>query len=120
QAQHDTLTGLPNRLLFQDRVQQALQLARRHHKKVAVVWIDLDRYKQINDTLGHRVGDELLSEVARRLKSSLRESDTVARVGGDEFTVLVHDINNAADAEIVVAKMVASLREPMLLGGHAV
>jgi len=120
QAQHDTLTGLPNRLLFQDLVQQALQLARRHRKKAAVVWIDLDRYKQINDTLGHRIGDELLSEVARRLTSGLRESDTVARVGGDEFTVLAHDINSSGDAETVVAKIVACLREPMLLGGHAV
>jgi len=120
QAQHDTLTGLPNRLLFQDRVQQALQFARRHHKKAAIVWIDLDRYKQINDTLGHRVGDELLSEVARRLKSSLRESDTVARVGGDEFTVLAHDIIIPADAETVAVKIKAALSGPMLLGGHAV
>jgi diguanylate cyclase (GGDEF)-like protein len=120
QAQHDTLTGLPNRLLFQDQVQQALQLARRHHTKAVIVWIDLDRYKQINDTLGHRAGDELLSEVARRLKSSLRESDTVARVGGDEFTVLVHDIAGSADAETVAVKIKAALSGPMLLGGHAV
>ncbi|HEX4593418.1 MAG TPA: EAL domain-containing protein [Bryobacteraceae bacterium] len=120
QAQHDTLTGLPNRLLFQDRVQQALQLARRHHKKAAVVWIDLDRYKQINDTLGHRIGDELLSEVARRLKCTLRESDTAARVGGDEFTVLAHDINSSADAETVAAKITEALSKPMVLAGHAV
>jgi diguanylate cyclase (GGDEF)-like protein len=120
QAQHDTLTGLPNRLLFQDRVQQALQLSRRHHKKAAIVWIDLDRYKQINDTLGHRIGDELLSEVARRLKNALRESDTVARVGGDEFTVLAHDINSSTDAEAVAAKITEALCDPMLLGGHAV
>ena len=120
QAQHDTLTGLPNRLLFQDRVQQAMQLARRHRKMAAVVWIDLDRYKQINDSLGHRCGDEVLCEVARRLTNTLRESDTVARVGGDEFTVLVHDISNASDAETVVAKIAAGVGEPMLLGGHTV
>ena len=120
QAQHDTLTGLPNRLLFQDRTQQALRLARRHQKKAAVLWVDLDRYKQINDTLGHRVGDELLCEVARRLKSSLRESDTVARVGGDEFTILAHDINNAADAETIAAKIKAALSAPLELAGHAV
>jgi diguanylate cyclase (GGDEF)-like protein len=120
QAQHDTLTGLPNRLLFQDRVQQALQLARRHRNAVAVVWIDLDRSKQINDSLGHRCGDEVLCEVARRLTNTLRESDTVARVGGDEFTVLVHDISSPSDGEKVAAKMIAAISAPMLLGGHAV
>jgi diguanylate cyclase (GGDEF)-like protein len=120
QAQHDTLTGLPNRLLFQDRVQQALQLARRHRKGAAVIWIDLDRYKQVNDTLGHRVGDELLCEVGRRLKSSLRESDTVARVGGDEFTILANDIASPSDAEAVAAKIMAALAPPMLLAGHSV
>jgi diguanylate cyclase (GGDEF)-like protein len=120
QAQHDALTELPNRMLFQDRVQQALQLARRHRKKVAVLWIDLDRYKQINDALGHRVGDELLREVGRRLKSCLRESDTVARVGGDEFTVLAHDISNIPSADLVCRKILNALSQPMLCGDHAV
>ena len=120
QAQHDTLTELPNRLLFQDRVQQALQLARRHRKKAALLWIDLDRYKQINDTLGHRVGDEVLCEVGRRLKGCLRESDTVARVGGDEFTVLAHDVNSPADADLVCSKILTALSRPMLSGEHAV
>lgn len=120
QAQHDTLTELPNRLLFQDRVQQALQLARRHRKKTALLWIDLDRYKQINDTLGHRVGDEVLCEVGRRLKRCLRESDTVARVGGDEFTVLVQDVATPADADLVCRKILMALSRPMLSGEHSV
>jgi len=120
QAQHDTLTELPNRLLFQDRVTHGLQLARRHRKKVALLWIDLDRYKQINDTLGHRVGDEVLCEVSRRLKDSLRESDTVARVGGDEFTVMAHDVSNSGGVDLVCRKILAALSCPMLLGKHNV
>src|ERR1035438_4047304 len=120
QAQHDTLTELPNRLLFQDRVQQALQLARRNRKKAALLWIDLDRYKQVNDTLGHRVGDEVLCEIGRRLKSCLRESDTAARVGGDEFTVLAHDINSSADADLVCRTILTALSRPMLSGDHSV
>ena len=120
QAQHDTLTELPNRMLFQDRVRQALQLARRHRRKAAVLWIDLDRYKQINDALGHRVGDEVLREVALRLRSCLRESDTVARVGGDEFTVLAHDIASIPAADLVCYKILKALSEPMLCGEHSV
>ncbi|HEV2687737.1 MAG TPA: EAL domain-containing protein [Bryobacteraceae bacterium] len=120
QAQHDTLTLLPDRTLFQDRVQQAVGLARRHEKKLAVLWIDLDRYKQVNDTLGHRVGDEVLCEVARRLKGCLRGSDSVARTGGDEFTVLAHDLGSLSDAEDVALKILESLGRPMLLSGHEV
>jgi diguanylate cyclase (GGDEF)-like protein len=118
QAQHDILTGLPNRLLFQDRTQQAILLAQRNKRKLAVVWIDVDRFKQINDTLGHRVGDELLCEVARRLKYSLRESDTTARIGGDEFVVLLADMDNGADATVVAEKVMQALRVPMKLSGH--
>jgi diguanylate cyclase (GGDEF)-like protein len=120
QAQHDTLTELPNRLLFQDRVQQALRLARRHQKRIALLWIDLDRFKHINDTLGHRAGDEVLCEVGRRLTSCLRESDTVARVGGDEFTVLAHDISSSADADLVCRKILAALSQPMVLGERSI
>jgi diguanylate cyclase (GGDEF)-like protein len=105
QAQHDTLTGLPNRLLFQDRVQQASRAAQRHGKKAAVIWLDLDKYKQINDTLGHRVGDEVLCEVARRMQSCLRQSDSVARVGGDEFAILAQDLAQPEDAERVCASV---------------
>ena len=119
QAQHDTLTELPNRLLFQDRVQQALQLARRQRKKAALLWIDLDRYKQINDTLGHRVGDDVLCEVGRRLKGCLRGSDLVARVGGDEFTVLAHDIDSAAAVEQLCHKLLTAVSQPMRPEGHS-
>ena len=120
QAQHDTLTELPNRLLFQDRVQQALQLARRHRRRTALLWIDLDRYKQVNDSLGHRVGDEVLCEVARRIKGALRESDTVARVGGDEFTVLANDIRSGSDAELVCRKILAEIARSIPAGDHQV
>lgn len=118
QAQHDTLTELPNRLLFQDRAEQALRLARRHGSKAALLWVDLDRYKQINDALGHRVGDEVLCEVARRLKACLRSSDTMARVGGDEFTVLAHDMASSADADLVCHKILTALSRPMLSPDH--
>jgi diguanylate cyclase (GGDEF)-like protein len=115
QAQHDTLTGLPNRLLFQDRVQQGTRFALRHGKKAAVIWLDLDKYKQVNDTLGHRVGDEVLCEVARRLQSCLRQSDSVARVGGDEFTVLVQDLAQPEDAERVAAMILSAFALPFQL-----
>ena len=118
QAQHDVLTGLPNRLLFQDRVQQSILRAQRNRRKLAVLWFDLDRFKQINDTLGHRVGDELLSEFGRRLRSSLRESDTAARVGGDEFVVLAGDLEAASDAQIIAAKIMGNIRMPMIISGH--
>jgi diguanylate cyclase (GGDEF)-like protein len=118
QAQHDTLTGLPNRLLFQDRVQQATRVAQRHGKKAAVIWIDLDKYKQINDTLGHRVGDEVLCEVARRLQRCLRQSDSVARVGGDEFTVLAPELAQPEDAERVAATILAAFAPPFQLASN--
>jgi diguanylate cyclase (GGDEF)-like protein len=118
QAQHDTLTGLPNRLLFQDRVQQGSRAALRHGKKAAVIWVDLDKYKQINDTLGHRVGDEVLCEVARRLQRCLRQSDSVARVGGDEFTVLAQDLTQPEDAEHVAATILSTFNLPFQLASH--
>jgi diguanylate cyclase (GGDEF)-like protein len=118
QAQHDALTGLPNRLLFQDRVQQATRLSQRHGKKAAVIWIDLDKYKQINDTLGHRVGDEVLCELSRRLQSCLRRSDSVARVGGDEFTVLAQDLMRPEDAERVAATILSTFTLPYQLASH--
>ena len=120
QAQHDTLTGLPNRMLFQERLQQALRLARRQERSGAVLWIDLDRYNhQINDTLGHSAGDDALREIARRLKSFVRGSDTVARAGGDEFNVLVQDLAAPADAEAICLKLLSAISAPMILGNHA-
>ncbi len=118
QAQHDVLTGLPNRLLFQDRVQQAILRAQRNRRKVAVLWFDLDRFKQINDTLGHRIGDELLCEFAQRIKGSLRKSDTAARIGGDEFVVLVADLDGDSDFRVAVEKLMKRIRLSMTVSGR--
>jgi diguanylate cyclase (GGDEF)-like protein len=120
QAQHDTLTELPNRMLFHDRLDQAIRMARRNGEKLAVMWIDLDRYKQINDTLGHGVGDELLIEVGRRLKACLRETDSVARVGGDEFTVLISEVTDPTSIESVPSKIMEAISRPMILAGHEI
>ncbi len=117
QAQHDVLTGLPNRLLFQDRVQQAILRAQRNRGRLAVLWLDMDRFKQINDSLGHRIGDELLVECARRLRNSLRESDTAARIGGDEFVVLAADLESAADIHVIATKIIRNMRTAMSVSG---
>jgi len=120
QAQHDLLTNLPNRLLFHDRLEQAIHLAYRHASRTAVVWIDLDRYKQINDTLGHAAGDEVLREVAHRLTGLVRESDTVSRLGGDEFAVVLGEIGCIADAERVAVKIRDTLSAPFFAAGHEI
>lgn len=119
-AHHDALTGLPNRSLFQDRLDQALNQARRRQRRVALLFIDLDRFKHVNDTLGHEVGDRLLQEVARRLRTFGRASDTVARLGGDEFVVLLHDVEKPSDVEQVAQKLCAALVPPVQLAGHPV
>jgi diguanylate cyclase (GGDEF)-like protein/PAS domain S-box-containing protein len=116
-SQHDALTGLPNRLLFQDRLAQALIRVRRENKSLAVMYVDLDRFKDVNDQLGHSAGDILLVEVSRRLRAQLRESDSLARMGGDEFTLVIPDLNSGKDAELVAAKLVDSLRSPILIKG---
>ncbi len=108
-ARHDPLTDLPNRELFYDRLQTALLGAKRNQTLLSLLNIDLDRFKQVNDTLGHPVGDLLLQEVARRLKQCVRESDTVGRVGGDEFLVLLHDLPLPEDAMIVAEKIRVAL-----------
>jgi len=118
QAQHDPLTGLPNRVLLEDRLQQAMALARRTGKMVAVVYVDLDRFKLINDTLGHVVGDVLLQEAAKRLKSAVRESDTLARTGGDEFLAVLFGIDSPDDAAMAGERLVEAMREPFLVSGH--
>ncbi len=110
QAFHDLLTGLPNRVLFDDRLPLALAEARRHRDYVAVMFLDLDRFKAINDTLGHAVGDQLLQQVATRLTHCLREVDTVARWGGDEFTILLPGLQQPTDVEIVAERILASLK----------
>ena len=99
-AQHDFLTDLPNRMLFSDRVANAIALARRHGKQRAVLFLDLDRFKHINDSLGHAIGDKLLQSVAQRLVACVRGSDTVSRQGGDEFVVLLSEIERAEDAAL--------------------
>jgi diguanylate cyclase (GGDEF)-like protein len=115
-AQHDALTGLPNRLLFHDRVDVALAQARRSGSRVAVMYLDLDRFKTINDSLGHAVGNQLLQAVGRRLAASVRESDTVARMGGDEFTLLLPSIGSAADAAAVADSVLRAFTDPFMAG----
>lgn len=115
-AHHDALTGLPNRLLLQDRLQQALRLARRQHQPLALMFMDLDHFKQINDRHGHDAGDELLKAVAQRVRSAVRASDTVCRLGGDEFVVLLPQIEAALDAERVARHILSEVSRPYRLG----
>lgn len=117
-AAHDVLTDLPNRELFYDRLDTALAVARRDHERLSVLYIDLDRFKQANDTFGHEAGDALLCETARRIRGCLREADTVGRLGGDEFAVLLHGIHRPEDASAVAEKICDALRQPFEIGDH--
>ncbi|WP_130929431.1 sensor domain-containing diguanylate cyclase [Pseudomonas sp. Sample_20] len=117
-AQYDQLTQLPNRELLRDRLRAALAHARTVHGHMALLYVDLDRFKQVNDTHGHAVGDMLLQTVANRLKGCVREIDTVARIGGDEFVVLLHSVHAAEDADSVAGKIRQVLAQPMRLDGH--
>jgi diguanylate cyclase (GGDEF)-like protein/PAS domain S-box-containing protein len=116
-ANHDALTGLPNRILLQDRLAHAIQQAQRTQRMVGVMFIDLDRFKHVNDSLGHEAGDQLIIEIARRLADTLRESDTVARQGGDEFVVVLPDLASAGDAALVAQKLLDQLFQPLTLCG---
>jgi len=116
-AHNDTLTGLPNRALFYDRLNQNLALAQRHKQEFALFFLDLDHFKEINDTLGHDIGDALLVQTANRLLSCLRKSDTVARMGGDEFTVVLTETKEAGSVELVANNVLQSLLEPFELAG---
>lgn len=116
-ALHDPLTGLPNRLLLQQRLEHAAQRARRSHTNAAVLFADLDRFKQVNDTHGHQVGDELLLAVAHRLAGLVRPGDTLARVSGDEFVFLCEDLHSAADVEILAHRIEEALAHPFALAG---
>jgi diguanylate cyclase (GGDEF)-like protein/PAS domain S-box-containing protein len=118
-AHHDSLTGLPNRLLFNDRLEQAIRLAKRETRKFALLYLDLDRFKPVNDTFGHAAGDELLKSVAARIRGQVRDSDTVARIGGDEFTVILADIASPEDAQAVAHKITAAVAAPFLLDKQA-
>ena len=114
-ANRDPLTGLPNRNQLGNHLRHALSLARRHHRRLALLFIDLDRFKQVNDSLGHDAGDKLLREAAKRIASDLRDSDLVARLGGDEFMVVLEDVDLDAQAGIVAKKLVESLTQPFQL-----
>ncbi len=117
-ALYDMLTGLPNRQLFFDRVNQLLALARRNRYILALLYIDLDRFKVINDTLGHEIGDLLLKEAAERMTSCTRKADTVARFGGDEFIGICGKIEAVEDAEVVARKLSAVLSKPFEIKGN--
>ncbi|MGQ0508973.1 MAG: diguanylate cyclase domain-containing protein [Betaproteobacteria bacterium] len=114
-AHHDSLTGLPNRLLFNDRLQQALAQAKRNSRQFALLYLDLDRFKPVNDSFGHAIGDELLVNAGARLLRQVRESDTVARIGGDEFAVILADVARRDDAEAVARKIAAAIAAPFQL-----
>ncbi|WP_300336311.1 EAL domain-containing protein [Accumulibacter sp.] len=117
QAFHDLLTGLPNRILFKDRLGIALRQAKRNGKRLAVMFIDIDRFKLVNDTYGHHEGDELLKGFAERTRACLRSGDTLARQGGDEFTVLLPDLSSGDDAATIAAKMLGELKQPFRIAG---
>ena len=117
-AQHDDLTDLPNRILFNDRLTQAIALAQRHRQKLALLYLDVDRFKHINDSLGHTVGDHLLQSVAQRLVGSVRNSDTVSRQGGDEFVILLPEVRHAQDAAVAAEKVRVALTAPHYIDQH--
>jgi diguanylate cyclase (GGDEF)-like protein len=118
-AEHDSLTGLPNRALLADRLQQLIAQGQRGNgKKFALLYLDLDRFKEINDTLGHAAGDQLLQSTAKRLLACVRNSDTVSRHGGDEFAVLLPDLEAANDATLTAQKLLKAMLEPHLIDGH--
>lgn len=114
-ATHDSLTQLPNRDLFYDRLSQSISVARRHRQRLAVLYLDLDGFKAVNDTYGHQVGDATLKEAARRLQACVRDADTVARLGGDEFAVVLTDIKGPTDAGQVAHKIISNIAVPMSL-----
>lgn len=119
-AYFDALTGLPNRMLFYDRLNQALSHAHRYEQKVALLFIDLDGFKLVNDSIGHDMGDLLLQEVAKRLEACLRKSDTVARIGGDEFTCILPHIEKSKDITVVAQKILRALRHPFHVKGQEI
>lgn len=116
-AHHDGLTGLPNRILLYDRLNQAITMARREKELVGILFLDLDGFKHINDTLGHDAGDSLLQQVAVRIKACVRDSDTVARLGGDEFTVILHNSGTIVNVSLVAQKIIDAIASPFLING---
>lgn len=118
EATHDYLTGLPNRALFMDRLEQSINDAKRHQSSVALFFMDLDHFKQINDTLGHHMGDEALKEVCKKFRSVARINDVLSRLAGDEFTVILKDVSTEEDAGRIAQKFINSLKKPILVDGH--
>lgn len=119
-AHYDALTRLPNRSLFYDRLGQSIMMAKRNQRSIALLYVDLDGFKQVNDKLGHHIGDLLLVKVAERLRLCARESDTLARLGGDEFTMILNDTHEREAVAMVAKKIIESIAEPFDLDGHAV
>jgi diguanylate cyclase (GGDEF)-like protein len=117
-AQHDALTGLPNRALFSDRVQNTLAYAKRHDTRFAIIFLDLDKFKPINDNYGHSVGDLLLQQLAKRLQDSIRASDTVGRIGGDEFVLLLGELGGPDAALALAEKIRQEVRRPYHIDSH--
>ncbi len=119
-ATHDFLTGLPNRALLEDRIRHAMAQAKRRDEVLALMCVDIDNFKAVNDTFGHGEGDRYLVDIAQRLTRSVREGDTVLRVGGDEFTVVASDVHSAEEALELASRIVETAREPFLIGGKSV
>jgi diguanylate cyclase (GGDEF)-like protein/PAS domain S-box-containing protein len=120
QAHHDALTGLPNRILLVDRLEQGTRMADRNKDRLVVMFLDLDNFKEINDSLGSALGDELLKEASFRLREALRESDTVCRLGGDEFVVMLPGVKSGEDIEAVAAKLVSQFARPVQVSGQSI
>lgn len=119
-AQHDILTGLPNRLLLMERLTHAIGMAKRHRKQIALLFLDLDHFKEINDNFGHTVGDQLLKDVAAKIVSCVRATDTVSRHGGDEFVILLTEIEEPKDARLIAEKLLAKFAPPHTIDGHQI
>jgi diguanylate cyclase (GGDEF)-like protein len=117
-AHYDALTNLPNRVLFHDRLGQSIAKAKRNHDGLAVFFLDLDHFKQINDTLGHDIGDKVLQEAAKRLTGCVREMDTIARLGGDEFTVLLESMKQPHNAAVIARKINEVMEQPIVVDDH--
>jgi len=115
QANHDTLTGLANRVLFEDRLKQSIEKAKRHLTKIALLFIDLDHFKEINDSLGHNIGDKVLKKVTKLLNNTIRDEDTIARLGGDEFTIIIQDLTLPQDASLLAKKIINVLSAPIII-----
>ena len=118
QANYDSLTDLPNKVLFADRLEQSIKLSRRHNNKIGILFMDLDNFKEINDSLGHHIGDKILIQVAQRIQDKMRDSDTLARLGGDEFIIILNDIKTFDDIYVFISKIMKLFKEPFIIGNN--